>query len=109
MRDDSFRKRLKRREDMFLRRLFVILAKMAKANGKVDAWEVHAAEGAFARFSRVAARRTFCRGVWREWPAEPECLRRRRMPSPCLFHRDARGRGRAGNHLTRRLLRNEVL
>ena len=33
MRDDSFRKRLKRREDMFLRRLFGILAKMAKADG----------------------------------------------------------------------------
>ena len=64
MRDDSFRKRLKRREDMFLRRLFGILAKMAKADGKVDAWEVHAAEGAFAKFPRAAARRTFCRGVF---------------------------------------------
>ena len=53
--NDAFKKRLKRREDMFLRRLFGILAKMAKADGKVDAWEVHAAEGAFARFPRAAA------------------------------------------------------
>ena len=36
MRDDSFRKRLKRREDMFLRRLFGILAKMAKVNAAWD-------------------------------------------------------------------------
>ena len=62
--NDAFKKRLKRREDMFLRRLFGILAKMAKADGKVDAWEVHAAEGAFARFPRAAARRAFCKGVF---------------------------------------------
>ena len=45
---DDIKKRLKQREDMFLRRLFGMLAKMAKADGKVDAWETHAAEGAFA-------------------------------------------------------------
>lgn len=30
---------------------------MAKADGKVDAWETHVAEGTFARFPRAAARR----------------------------------------------------
>lgn len=35
--DDDIKKRLKRCEDMFLRRLFGMLAKMAKADGKVDA------------------------------------------------------------------------
>ena len=54
---DDIKKRLKQREDMFLRRLFGMLAKMAKADGKVDAWETHAAEGAFVRFPRAAARR----------------------------------------------------
>ena len=54
---DDIKKRVKQREDMFLRRLFGMLAKMAKADGKVDAWETHAAEGAFARFPRAAARR----------------------------------------------------
>ena len=49
---------------MFLRRLFCILAKMAKADGKVDAWEVHAAEGAFVRFTRAAERRGFCTKVF---------------------------------------------
>lgn len=54
---DDIKKRLKQREDMFLRRLMGMLAKMAKADGKVDAWETHAAEGAFAHFPRAAARR----------------------------------------------------
>ena len=35
---DDIKKRLKQREDMFLRRLFGMLAKIAKADGKVDAW-----------------------------------------------------------------------
>ena len=60
---EYIKRRIKRREDMFLRRLFGILAKMAKADGKVDAWETHAAEGAFARFPRADARRKFCAGV----------------------------------------------
>ena len=63
---DNIKKRLKRREDMFLRRLMGMLAKMAKADGKVDAWETHAAEGAFARFPRAAARRKFCVRVFNE-------------------------------------------
>ena len=33
--DDDIKKRLRQREDMFLRRLFGMLAKMAKADGKV--------------------------------------------------------------------------
>ena len=37
--DNDIKKRLKQREDMFLRRLFGMLAKMAKADGKVDAWD----------------------------------------------------------------------
>ena len=36
---DAIKKRLRQREDMFLRRLMGMLAKMAKADGKVDAWE----------------------------------------------------------------------
>ena len=63
---DDITKRVKQREDMFLRRLFGMLAKMAKADGKVDAWETHAAEGAFARFPRAAARRKFCVRVFNE-------------------------------------------
>ena len=64
--NDDIKKRVKQREDMFLRRLFGMLAKMAKADGKVDAWETHAAEGAFARFPRAAARRKFCVRVFNE-------------------------------------------
>ena len=56
----DIKKRLKHREDMFLRRLFGMLAKMAKLDGRVDAWEVHAAEKALERFPRAAARRKFC-------------------------------------------------
>ena len=37
MKNDSINKRIKHREDMFLRRLFGILARMAKIDGKVDA------------------------------------------------------------------------
>ena len=48
----TIKQRIKHREDMFLRRLFGILARMAKVDGKVDAWETHAAEGAFVRFPR---------------------------------------------------------
>jgi len=62
----ELKKRLKRREDMFLRRLFAMLAMMAKADRKVDAWEAHAAEGAFERFPRAASRRKFCVRVFNE-------------------------------------------
>ena len=84
--------RVKHREDMFLRRLFGILARMAKLDGKVDAWEAHAAESAFARFPRAMARRKFCVAVFnsskngrtplgklaaefeKEWATPEECL-----------------------------------
>lgn len=56
----EIRRRLKRREDMFLRRLFATVAKMAKVDGRVDPWEVHAAEAAFTFFPRAAKRRRFC-------------------------------------------------
>ena len=36
---DDIKKRLKQREDMLLRRPMGMLAKMAKADGKVDAWD----------------------------------------------------------------------
>lgn len=42
----------------------LVLARMAKIDGKVDAWEAHAAEGAFARFPRATARRKFCVAVF---------------------------------------------
>ena len=92
MKNDSISKRIKHREDMFLRRLFGILARMAKIDGKVDAWEAHAAEGAFARFPRAKARRKFCVDVFnsakngrmplgrlaaefeKEWATPEECL-----------------------------------
>ena len=64
MKNNSIGKRIKHREDMFLRRLFGLLARMAKIDGKVDAWEAHAAEGAFARFPRATARRKFCVAVF---------------------------------------------
>ncbi len=62
----DIKRRIRRREDMFLRRLFGMFAKMAKADRKVDAWEVHAAEKAFDRFPRAAARRKFCVRVFNE-------------------------------------------
>ena len=62
--DAEMKKRLRHHEDMYLRRLFGMLAQMAKADGKVDAWEVHAAEGAFTRFPRAAERRRFCAGMF---------------------------------------------
>ena len=36
---DDIKKRVKQLEDMFLRRLMGILEKMAKAEGKEDAWD----------------------------------------------------------------------
>ncbi len=92
MKSDSINKRIKHREDMFFRRLFGILARMAKVDGKVDAWEAHAAEGAFARFPRAMARRKFCVSVFnsskngrtplvrlaaefeKEWATPEDCL-----------------------------------
>ena len=92
MKNDSISKRIRHREDMFLRRLFGILARMAKIDGKVDAWEAHAAEGAFARFPRAMARRKFCTSVFnsakngrtplralaaefeKEWATPEDCL-----------------------------------
>ena len=38
---DDIKKRLTRREDMFLRRLFGMLAKMAKADGKMMILPLH--------------------------------------------------------------------
>lgn len=60
----ELRKWVKRREDMFLRRLFGMFAKMAKADGRIDAWETHAAEKAFEVFPRAAARRKFCINIF---------------------------------------------
>ena len=38
--NDAIKKRVKQREDMFLRRLMGMLAKMDKADGKADAWDM---------------------------------------------------------------------
>ena len=76
-RSDIISKRIKKREDLFLRRLFGILARMAKMDGKIDAWEVHAAEGAFARFPRAKARRKFCVAAF-------NAAKNGRMPLPKL-------------------------
>ena len=37
---DAIKKRLKQREDIFLRWLVGMLAKMAKADGEADAWDM---------------------------------------------------------------------
>ena len=62
MRQEQKRRALeeRKRQDMFLRYLFSILAKMAKADGKVEAEEVKIAESVFDRFDFAARRRTFC-------------------------------------------------
>ena len=49
---------------MFLRRLFGIMARMAKIDGKNDVWEAHVAKGAFARFPRATAWRKYCASVF---------------------------------------------
>ena len=49
---------------MFLRRMFGILARMAKLDGRIDEDEVRAAKGAFGRFPDALARRKFCIGVF---------------------------------------------
>ena len=92
MANRTIAQRIKHREDMFLRRFFGVLARMAKVDGKVDAWEAHAAESAFARFPRAMARRKFCVSVFnsskngrtplcslaaefeKEWAAPEDCL-----------------------------------
>lgn len=56
----------KRREERFLRYLFSMLAKLAKADGHVDASEVKVAEKVFDRFDFAARRRKFCTGVFNE-------------------------------------------
>lgn len=58
--------RQKHREDMFLRRLFAMLSNMAKADGKIDELEVHAATKAFIYFPRAGERRRFCVRVFNE-------------------------------------------
>lgn len=63
---EQARKERRDRETMFLRRLFAMLAKMAKADGRIDAWETHAAERAFDMFPRAKARRGFCRTAFND-------------------------------------------
>ena len=53
-----------RREEWFLRYLFNMLAKLAKADGQVDASEVKVAERVFNRFAFAAKRRNFCANVF---------------------------------------------
>lgn len=54
----------KRREDRFLRYLFSILSKLAKADGRVDASEVKTAQRVFDRFGFAAQRRKFCANIF---------------------------------------------
>lgn len=56
----------KQREERFLRYLFSMLAKLAKADGHVDASEVKVAEKVFDRFDFAARRRKFCTGIFNE-------------------------------------------
>lgn len=61
---EEIKKRVRQREEMFLRRLFGMLAKMAKADGKVDGCEVRAAQKAFEKYPRAVARRKFCTRIF---------------------------------------------
>jgi len=54
----------KRYEERFLRYLFSMLAKLAKADGQVDADEVKTAEKVFDRFEFALRRRQFCSNVF---------------------------------------------
>ena len=56
----------KKREEIFLRYLFSMLAKMAKADGYVDEQEVNMAERVFDRFEFASRRRPFCSVVFNE-------------------------------------------
>lgn len=92
MQTDTIRGRIRHWEDLFLWRLFAILSKMAKIDGRVDPWETRAAEKAFAFFPRANARRKFCASVFnaekkgrsllrefasefaKEWVSPEDCL-----------------------------------
>ena len=54
----------RRYEERFLRYLFSMLAKLAKADGRVDAEEVKTAEKVFDRFEFALRRRQFCSNVF---------------------------------------------
>ena len=56
----------KRHEERFLRYLFSVFAKLAKADGKIDEEEVKTAERVFDRFEFASRRRSFCSGVFNE-------------------------------------------
>ena len=64
--EEYAKKRKRRQEDMFLRRLFGILGKFAKADGKIEELEVRAAEKAFVKFPRASARRKYCVRIFNE-------------------------------------------
>lgn len=56
----------KRGEERFLRYLFSMLAKLAKADGHIDAEEVKSAEKVFDGFEFALQRRRFCSNVFNE-------------------------------------------
>ena len=56
----------KRHEERFLRYLFSMLAKLAKADGKIDEEEVKTAEKVFDKFEFALRRRRFCSNVFNE-------------------------------------------
>ena len=54
----------KRSEERFLRQLFSMLAKLAKADGRVDPEEVKTAEKVFERFEFASRKRQFCSSIF---------------------------------------------
>lgn len=56
----------KKKEIRILRYVFSMLAKLAKADGRVDEKEVHAAKRVFERFDFAASRQAFCSTVFNE-------------------------------------------
>lgn len=56
----------KKMQDKFLRNLFSMLSKMAKADGRIKANEVEAAQRAFDIFSFAKRRRKFCTRIFNE-------------------------------------------
>ena len=56
----------KKQQDKFLRYLFSMLSKMAKANGRIQEEEVAAAQKAFDHFKFAQRRRKFCSRVFNE-------------------------------------------
>lgn len=64
----------RRGEELFLRCMFSMLAKLAKADGRVSEREVRTAEQVFDRFAFAARRREFCARVFNEAKDSPRTI-----------------------------------